>query len=186
MVQSLNTITASSRPRWVQRQAALPFLSEPVFTQVKPQVSEASILLNDQICLREIEMDADAAVAIQYPWVLIDDEHHRGKVLSFRSENCNNHLDICLRHPETVRHPDHGTQLVARWNLVVTDVRITPVESFWYDVVAIASICLNQEIDLNGIRICNDGQIAWPNAVQIIDPALKKMLESAILKQLAT
>lgn len=184
MVQTCTPITAN-RPRWIQRQAALPFLSEPVFQLVRPQVAEASILLNDQICFREIELEDAQSNEIRYPWVLVDDEHHTGTVLSFRSESCRSHLESCLRHPEIVKHPDHGSQLVARWNLVVTDVKVTPVESFWHDVIAIASVCLNQEIDLNGIRIRNDGRVAWPNSVQVIDPNLKQMIESAILTQIA-
>lgn len=183
MVQTYSP-TVANRPRWIQRQAALPFLSEPVLTQVRPQVAEASILLNDQICFREIELEEPLEGEIRYPWVLIDDSHHKGTVLSFRTETNQHHLETCLRHPEIVRYPDHGSSLIARWNLVVTQVKITPVESFWHDVIAMASICLNQEIDLNGIRIQNDGTIGWPNAIQIVDPSLKQMIESAILRQI--
>lgn len=186
MVQTCS-LSATTRPRWIQRPAALPYLSEPVLSPVRPQVAIASILLNEQICLREIEleMDGDSPSQIHLPWVLVDDQHHTSEVLAFRSKPCQNHLESCLRKPDSVHSNDPGVSFVARWNLVVTDVQINPVESFWHDVVAIAKVCLNQELELSGIRICNDGHIAWPSAIGFADSELQRQIESAILRQLA-
>lgn len=167
-------------PRWVSRSAALPYLSNIAISPAKPGTYSASLMLNDQIHLREIELDD---THVLFPWVLVDDAHHTANVLAFRSAQNIQHLENCLHNPQQALAQNQGKSFVARWNLVITEIRVTPVESFWHDTVAMVTVCLNQELELNGIRIRENGSIVWPTAIDFLDLSLQDQIEAAIQKQ---
>jgi hypothetical protein len=185
-------IVLPARPKWSVRSAAtLPFLSD---LQLQPTAKLfthfAQICINDQLVLQDIELQGskESASEIQHklPWVLIDDEQHTAPVLQFRSEPCRAHLRNTLANALKTQEikPNHH-EMIARWKLFVSEVRITPVEHFWHDTTAIVQLCLNNEIEIQGIRVQENKILHWPNALSFVDPALCAMLEASIQSAIA-
>jgi len=182
-------LAQSARPRWSSRTVTLPFLSDISLQPTsKKDLQLASLCVNDQLELHDIEVQGVAAqpkeIKALLPWVLVDDEHHIAPVLTFRSSQCAAHLLASVVAPlqETAFKPE---AVIAHWNLLVTDIRITPVEQYWHDTVAIIRVSLNNEMELNGIRLLQNNQLHWPLAIRFTDTSLQNMIEAAIMAQLS-
>lgn len=140
-----------------------------------PLTHQVSLCFNKQLTLQEIECNALGEV--RYPWTLLDDQHRVGCVFSFRSLECQQYLQQRLFSEDS---RPQAESYISQWNLIATEVHVTPVNSFWHDVHALVGVCLNHELDLFGIRLMSNGNILWPSSIHFEDTQLRHSIEEHI------